>query len=108
MEGEFLLTAPTERNNNVRVMDVVWFREEEVSGNVARQGGRLTMSCVDRLNCFCRLTTVSDTLKKSMASQAQANQLQEIVIEIKVQPLLATPRGNVQLTQRRTYPIASK
>ena len=39
MEGEFLLTAPTERNNNVRVMDVVWFREEEVSGNVARQGG---------------------------------------------------------------------
>lgn len=34
------------------------------------------MSCVDRLNCFCRLTTVSDTLKKSMASQAQANQLQ--------------------------------
>ena len=76
MEGEIPLTAPMERNNNVRVMDVVYFREAEVSENTAREGGRLTMSWVDRLNCFCRLTTVSDTLKKSMASQAQANQLE--------------------------------
>jgi len=42
MEGNFPLTAPMERNNNVRVMDVVYFREEEVSENVAREGGGST------------------------------------------------------------------
>jgi len=34
------------------------------------------MSCVERLNCACKFTTVSETLKKSIASQVQANHLQ--------------------------------
>jgi hypothetical protein len=55
-----------------------------------RQGQRegeagLTRSWVERLNCFWRLTTVRDTLKKSMASQAQANHLHGTKNEIKVQ-----------------------
>jgi len=36
---------------------------------------RLTMSCVERPNCVPNLTTVSETVKKSIASQTQASQL---------------------------------
>ena len=39
MEREIPPTAPMERNSNVRVMDVVWFREEQVRERVTRQRG---------------------------------------------------------------------
>lgn len=48
----------------------------------------LTRSCVERWNWASKFTIFSETLKKSIASQAQANHLRKkIKIEIKIQPL---------------------
>lgn len=56
------LTAPMERNKSVKVMAVV-------------------MSCAVRLNVFSRLVTLSETLKKSFASQIHASHLRRMDFE---------------------------
>lgn len=64
---------------------------EGSSKNATRGFGKvlLTISCVVRSNCCSKLVILRETLKKSIASQAQANHLRQIKMEIKVQPNLA-------------------
>ena len=58
------------------------------------------MSCVERLNWASRFTTLSETLKKSIASQAQANHLQ-INQNVDQSLTLSTTLGGAKDT---TYP----
>jgi len=66
----------------------------------------MTMSRAERPNWFSKFVIVSETLKKSIASQDQANHLRQIKVEIKVQSYFVPPR--MQLTQRGRDPTATK
>jgi len=66
----------------------------------------MTMSRAERPNCSSKFVIVSETLKKSIASQDQANHLRQIKVEIKVQHCFVTQRK--QLTQRRRDPTVTK
>jgi hypothetical protein len=79
-------------------MEVVWFNEVREEARMNRS--RLTMSLVVRPNWFWRLTTVSETLKKSIESQAQANHLERS--EIEVQLVLAFAKHSILPREKET------